>query len=72
MKTNSLLLLFIFAFLPQLILANETKPFGNPVSLEGTIQGYNCITSGKTCPIGKEDPLIETESLQHELLSFEI
>ncbi len=32
-------------------------------SLEGTIQGFNCVTSGKTCPVGKEDPVIATERI---------
>jgi len=31
------------------------------LAVEGTIQGFNCISMGKTCPIGAEDPLIETE-----------
>ena len=31
------------------------------VSIEGTIQGLNCISTGKTCPVGMEDPLIATE-----------
>jgi len=32
-------------------------------SVEGTIQGFNCVTSGKTCPVGKEDPVIATERM---------
>jgi hypothetical protein len=31
------------------------------VAIEGTIQGLNCISTGKLCPVGREDPLIETE-----------
>lgn len=30
-------------------------------SVEGTIQGFNCVTIGKTCPVGMEDPVIATE-----------
>jgi hypothetical protein len=33
------------------------------VTIEGTIQGYNCITTGKICPAGKEDPWVETEDV---------
>jgi hypothetical protein len=34
-----------------------------PVTINGTIQGYNCVSQGRTCPIGQEDPLAATESL---------
>lgn len=30
-------------------------------TVEGSIQGFNCVTEGKTCPIGQEDPMIATE-----------
>jgi hypothetical protein len=30
-------------------------------ALEGTIQGFNCVTHGKVCPVGKEDPMIAAE-----------
>ena len=29
--------------------------------VEGTIQGYQCVTEGKTCPVGKEDPMAAVE-----------
>ena len=32
-------------------------------TLEGTVQGFNCVTNGKTCPVGKEDPVIATERI---------
>lgn len=32
-------------------------------SFTGSIQGFNCVTEGKICPIGKEDPVIAGESL---------
>lgn len=32
-------------------------------SVEGTIQGFNCVTQGKVCPIGKEDPMVAAEKL---------
>ncbi len=31
--------------------------------VEGTIQGFNCVLNGKTCPVGKEDPVIATERI---------
>ena len=32
-------------------------------SVQGTIQGFNCVTQGKICPVGKEDPLVVTEKV---------
>jgi hypothetical protein len=32
-------------------------------SLTGSIQGFNCVTQGKVCPIGMEDPVIAAENL---------
>ena len=39
-------------FVPTLVLAGEVV---------GSIQGLQCVTTGKTCPIGKEDPVIAAE-----------
>jgi len=30
-------------------------------TVEGSIQGFTCVTMGKVCPVGKEDPLIAHE-----------
>ncbi len=30
-------------------------------AVEGSIQGFTCVTMGKVCPVGKEDPLIAHE-----------
>ena len=32
-------------------------------SLTGSIQGFNCVTQGKVCPIGMEDPVIAAEQV---------
>ena len=32
-------------------------------SLTGSIQGFNCVTQGKVCPIGMEDPVIAAENV---------
>ena len=29
--------------------------------IEGSVQGFLCVTLGKLCPVGKEDPVIATE-----------
>lgn len=32
-------------------------------AFQGSIQGFNCVTQGQVCPIGKEDPMIAAESI---------
>jgi hypothetical protein len=32
-------------------------------SVTGSIQGFNCVTQGKICPIGMEDPVIAAENV---------
>jgi len=32
-------------------------------SMTGTIQGFNCVTQGKVCPVGKEDPMAAAEKV---------
>ncbi len=29
----------------------------------GSIQGFNCVTQGKVCPVGKEDPMAAAEKV---------
>jgi len=35
--------------------------FAIGATLTGSIQGFNCVTQGKVCPIGMEDPVIAAE-----------
>ena len=32
-------------------------------SVTGSIQGFNCVTQGKVCPIGMEDPVVAVENV---------
>jgi hypothetical protein len=32
-------------------------------SVTGSIQGFNCVTQGKVCPIGQEDPVAAVENV---------
>ena len=32
-------------------------------TVEGTIQGFNCVMRGETCPVGAEDPMAAVESV---------
>lgn len=29
--------------------------------MEGTVLGFHCVMMGKTCPVGKEDPVVAAE-----------
>jgi len=46
-----------------LILFVSQASAAEKVTIEGTIQGYNCITTGKICPADKNDPWLETENV---------
>lgn len=37
--------------------------FAIGATLTGSIQGFNCVTQGKTCPIGMEDPVVALENV---------
>ncbi len=37
--------------------------FAIGATLTGSIQGFNCVTQGKICPIGMEDPVIAAENV---------
>ena len=37
--------------------------FAMAASVTGSIQGFHCVTQGKVCPIGKEDPLAALENI---------
>ncbi len=53
--------IFVPVFLGLLFLL--TPVFAMGATLTGTIQGFNCVVHGKTCPIGKEDPMAATENV---------
>ena len=31
--------------------------------IEGTVQGFTCVTQGKVCPVGQEDPIAAAENV---------
>lgn len=47
-----LMLLSVFILVPVVAVAG---------TIEGTIQGFHCVTVGKICPLGKEDPVVAAE-----------
>jgi len=46
-----------------LMLLVPALAFAAPITINGTVQGFNCVTQGRTCPIGQEDPLVATENV---------
>lgn len=56
MKRLMPIFVLLFVLAPALALAV-------PVTIDGSVQGYNCVSQGRTCPIGQEDPLAATESV---------
>ena len=46
--------LFVLVLLPVWALAG---------TVEGSIQGFTCVTQGKVCPVGQEDPMIAAERI---------
>lgn len=54
MKKKLMLIAFALFLLPVLAFAAQ---------IEGTVQGYHCVTQGKVCPIGQEDPLVALEQV---------
>ncbi len=52
-------------FVPMLIaLAIVAAPvYAVGAQFVGSIQGFNCVTQGKLCPVGKEDPVIAAENV---------
>lgn len=51
----------LFLMVCLFVLVTPVIAFGAAGALEGTIEGYNCVLQGKTCPIGGEDPLVASE-----------
>lgn len=60
MKRNALIMTVLLFFVVSSAWAAESTEIKD-VAIEGTIQGLNCISTGKTCPVGREDPLVATE-----------
>ncbi|PKN32995.1 MAG: hypothetical protein CVU61_15440 [Deltaproteobacteria bacterium HGW-Deltaproteobacteria-19] len=52
-------------FVPMLIaLAIVAAPvYAVGAQFVGSIQGFNCVTQGKLCPVGQEDPVIAAENV---------
>jgi len=51
--------LFVFAFSIFVLLPT----WAVAGSVEGSIQGLTCVTQGKLCPVGKEDPMAAIEKV---------
>ena len=54
MKKILVIALFVLVLLPVWAVAGM---------VEGSVQGFTCVTQGKVCPVGKEDPLAAVEQV---------
>ena len=52
--------IFVPIFLVILLLM---PVFAMAASFTGSVQGFTCVTQGKTCPIGQEDPMAAAENV---------
>ena len=46
-----------------LVLLLLTPVLAMAATFTGSIQGFSCVTQGKTCPIGQEDPMAAAENV---------
>jgi uncharacterized protein YaiI (UPF0178 family) len=53
----------IFPFIVALLLSGTFSTAVKGASIEGSVQGFTCISQGKVCPVGQEDTLIATEKI---------
>jgi len=49
-----------------------TPVIASAASVEGSVQGYQCVTQGTTCPVGYEDPMAAVERVFVVLSSEEM
>jgi hypothetical protein len=53
---------YILFTIVLLIVLTPVSALAKEASVTGSIQGYFCVTQGKTCPVGKEDPMAAVET----------
>lgn len=59
MKTNFVKISVIAAMMALLV---TTGGFAMTTTIEGTIQGFTCLTHGKVCPVDRFDPHLSVEN----------
>jgi hypothetical protein len=52
-----------FKWLPMVLCAVLIPALAHGEAYEGTVQSFTCITQGKVCPVGREDPMIGAERI---------
>ncbi len=50
-------------FVVTLMVVLLSPAFAMAASFTGSIQGFMCVTQGKVCPVGKEDPVAAEENV---------
>jgi len=51
-KLIPILVIFVMMLVPAMAIG---------ASVEGSVQGFYCVTQGKVCPVGSEDPMVAAE-----------
>jgi len=51
-KLIPILVIFVIMLVPAMAIG---------ATVEGSVQGFYCVTQGKVCPVGSEDPMVAAE-----------
>jgi hypothetical protein len=53
----------VIPFIVVLLTVSMFSVVAMAASVEGSVQGFTCVTQGKVCPVGQEDPMIAAENV---------
>ena len=53
----------VFPLIVVLLTIGLFSPAAMAAAVEGSVQGFTCVTQGKVCPVGQEDPMIAAENV---------
>ena len=53
----------VIPFIVVLLTVSFLSVAAMAASIEGSVQGFTCVTQGKVCPVGQEDPMIAAENV---------
>ena len=53
----------VIPFIVVLLTVSFLSVAAMAASVEGSVQGFTCVTQGKVCPVGQEDPMIAAENV---------
>ncbi len=53
----------VIPFIVVLFTVSMFSGMAMAAAIEGSVQGFICVTQGKVCPVGQEDPMIAAENV---------